>query len=217
MSSLTLRVALITLLLIGGSAALALNFFVRMAARLDPNLVLMAGFAISAAGGAVWAAVVKRLVNAEGDRVYLLGGVRWGASVVLAGIILLGVNQLAHYLYDWRNPYNPVVVELMFAGSFSLVTGLVALGNIRGLLEQLGLREMKRAAGARAGLAAGLAFAAGVLVLHVLGWQVGAGGAVAFKMSKVVSISGALAAFAAGTVLGWFVENHAEPLVEENV
>ncbi|TAK11207.1 MAG: hypothetical protein EPO32_12510 [Anaerolineae bacterium] len=216
-SGLAVRVAVVTLLLMGGSAALALAFVVRMSGRVDPNLAVMAVFAISAVGGAAWAAAVKRLVNADGDRVYILGGFRWGASVVLAGIILLGVNQLAHYLYDWRNPYNPIVVELMFAGAFSLVTGLVALANVRGLLQQLGLLEMKRAAGARAGLAAGLAFAAGVLVLHVLGWQVGAGQAVAFKMTKVVSISGALAAFAAGSVLGWFVVNQRGRSEEEAV
>jgi hypothetical protein len=211
------RAALVTLLLMGGSAALALAFFVCMSSRVDPNLAVMAVFGISAVGGAAWAAAVKRLVNAEGDRVHILGGVRWGASVVLAGVVLLGVNQLAHYLYDWRNPYDPVVVELMFAGSFSLVTGLAALANVRGLLEQLGMRDLNRRAGARAGLAAGLAFAAGVLILHAAGWQVGGGQAVAFKMTKVVSVSGALAAFAAGYALGRLVEHRAEPLVEESV
>ncbi len=192
-----------------------LVFVIRFSSGLDIEQMVLIALGINTLIGAGWAAVMLWLLGGLERRGVLWGGLRWGASIIAAAVALGAVNQLAHYLYDWRYPYDAVVVEIMFAGSFTIAVGLVALANVRGLLGHFGWQEQKRGAGRRAGLFAGAVFAVAVLGLHLLGWKVGAPPGVAFKMSKVVMISGALAAFAGGYVLGWSVEKKPKQLEEE--
>lgn len=211
------KLGLVTLGFVSASVIGTLLFVIRLAVSLNPNLMVIIIFGINTVLGAGWVAAMMRLLGGAGRKTVWLGGLRWGLSITVASIALGAVNQLAHYLYDWRYPYDPVVVEAMFAVSFSATVGLVALANVRGLLGHIGWQEQKRMVGVRAGLAAGVIFAVGVLVLHLLGWKVGAPPGVALKMSKVVAISGALAAFAGGYVLGWSSEKGADKLEEEPV
>lgn len=194
-----------------------LFFVIRFSMSLNPTLLVILAFGINTVVGAGWVVAMMRLLGEVGRETVWLGSLRWGASIIVAMLALGAVNQLAHYLYDWRYPYDPVVVGAMFAVSFSIAVGLVSLANVRGLLGHLGRQEEKQQVGERAGLAAGVVFALAVLVLHLWGWKVGAPPGVAFKMSKVVAIAGALAAFAGGYVLGWSTKKKTDKFDAERV
>jgi len=206
----TVRAALLTLfflfggLLLGFAAGFAINglpMHMPESVRTQISFTIVLGIILVA--GAAWGRKLAQLLGAGNPgRLTWAGALSFGPAVILA---VLGLGKLEVALIEnSQGPDLPVhtVFTLLFVPAVFFIAGTagVALG--------FALKSWRLAI--RTGLGSGLAGAAAFLlvnlVMHQLGWQVGAPGAAERATMLTVMMAGNLAAaLAGGAAIGYIL------------
>ncbi len=149
------------------------------------------------AAGALWGrSLGLHLAPAMVHRFVWAGGLAYGPAILLAG---LGLTLLEVTLVE-RGRLPQLEIHILYTLLFVPATIMIAGTGALAIGLATGSNRLAASMGARAGLAAGLAFLVVNLAMDALGWRVGAPGAAERATMLTVTALGALAASLAG---GW--------------
>jgi hypothetical protein len=151
-------------------------------------------------GGALWGGWMARIIGIdETKRMAWAGGLGYGGSVILAGVVLSGLEVVL--VENSADPIMPLhrVFTLLFVPAIFFVAGMGAFSLGIGLKNP----HLGGWMGIRAGLGSALTFLLVNQVMEAMGWIVGAPGAAERStMITVLMVGNLAAAIVGGLIIG---------------
>ena len=159
-------------------------------------------------GGGLWGLGIARLMNADVKSMVKTCAVSWTATVFafLMVVVFLG-NSFGGFSRINILPYFRHSIHYNFLSIFVPAIGIITAINAYVVTGKMGLRKLKKSAGAYAGIAAALGFlVVGLILLHGLDWEVGRPIPGKYGMLLLLLICSIGAALAGGMAIGWMLE-----------